>query len=96
MALKARVRVPEDLIKTHTYRISRRANSLMFYHVNIERHAFLGAHIAKLWNWLQFSCFPAEYDLRTFKRRVNEFLKSELSGFLVMEFSSIFNNTTNQ
>ena len=60
---------------------TRRANPLTCYHVSLERTRTKGrsnsffVRTAKLWNQLPSSCFPAQYNLDSFKRRVNRFLK---------------------
>ena len=62
-------------------RNTRRANPLTCYHVNIERTCTQGrsqsflVRTGHLWNQLPSSCFPAQYNLDSFKRRVNKFLK---------------------
>ena len=64
-------------------RNTRRANPLTCYHVNIERTRTQGrsqsflVRTGHLWNQLPSSCFPAQYNLDSFKKRVNKFLKSQ-------------------
>ena len=62
-------------------RATRRADSGTCYQVNVERtrtksrsNSFF-VRTAQLWNELPKYCFPAQYDLGSFKRRVNRFLK---------------------
>ena len=60
---------------------TRRANPLTCYHVSMERTRTKGrsnsffTRTAQLWNQLPTSCFPPQYDIGSFKRRVNRFLK---------------------
>ena len=62
---------------------TRRANQLTCYHVSLERTRTKGrstsffVRTAHLWNQLPPSCFPVQYDIGSFKRRVNKFLKSK-------------------
>ena len=62
---------------------TRRANPLTCYHVTVERTRTKGrtgsffVRTAQLWNQLPSSCFPDQYDLGSFKRRVNKILKSK-------------------
>lgn len=72
--------VPKPKVFT---RNTRRGNSLTCYHVSLERnrtqgrsHSFF-VRTAKLWNQLPSSCFPTEYNLDSFKRRVNRILKAK-------------------
>ena len=64
-------------------RNTRRADSLTCYHVGVERTRTQGrsqsffVRTSQLWNQLPSSCFPTQYDLGSFKRRVNKFLKSK-------------------
>ena len=76
-----------DCSQTQTAKVfsrnTRRANPLTCYHVNIERTRTQGrsqsflVRTGHLWNQLPSSCFPAQYNLDSFKRRVNKFLKSK-------------------
>ena len=69
---------PQTLSKT-----TRGANPLTCYHVSIERTRTQGrsqsffVRTGRLWNQLPSSCFPTQYNLDSFKRRVNKFLKSQ-------------------
>ena len=64
-------------------RNTRRANPETCYHVSIERTRTQGrlqsffVRTGRLWNQLPSSCFPHQYDLGSFKRRVNRFLNSQ-------------------
>ena len=74
----------ENVPKSKVFsRNTRRANPLTCYHVNIERtrtqarsQSFL-VRTGHLWNQLPSSCFPGQYNLDSFKRRVNKFVKSQ-------------------
>ena len=62
---------------------TRRANTLTCYQVSIDRTRTKGRsssffiRTAQLWNELPSCCFPAQYNLGSFKRRVNKVLKSK-------------------
>ena len=62
------------------HRSTRRANTLACYHVSQERSRTEGrsrsffVRTARLWNQLPVSCFPEQYNIGSFKRRVNRFL----------------------
>ena len=66
-------------------RSSRSASPLTYYHVHqdrvrtISRSSSFFVRTAKLWNQLPLSCFPVQYNLGSFKRRANRFLKDAVS-----------------
>ena len=61
-------------------RSTRRANTLTCYHVSQERSRTEGrsgnffVRTARIWNQLPMTCFPDQYNIGSFKRRVNRFL----------------------
>ena len=64
-------------------RSTRRANNLTCYHVSQERSRTEGrscnffVRTARLWNQLPVACFPEQYNIGSFKRRVNRFLMAK-------------------